>query len=81
MDSVNPMLNTNDVRALLSAISAMMADVDYVKDKLNYSTGEVKDAYALIHNDAVWKLQKKVGQLWFYVCGAPIVPFSQTLNN
>ena len=81
MDSVNPMLNTNDVRALMTTLAGMLSDVDYAKDKMNYSTGEVKEAYALIHNDAVWKLQKKVGQLWYYVCGSPIVPFTQTLNS
>ena len=81
MDTINATLNTNDVRSLLTALSAMLSDVDYVKSKMDYSTGEVKDAYALIHNDAVWKLQKKVGQLWYYVCGAPIVPFNQTLES
>jgi len=36
----------------------------------NSATGETKNAYALVHRDFLWKIQRKVGRLWFYICGS-----------
>jgi hypothetical protein len=74
-------MNTNDIRTLLAGISTIMMDVDATKSKWEYSTGEVKDAYHLIYRDNLWKLQKKIGQLWYYVCEQPIIPIAETIAS
>lgn len=65
----------------MAGISTIMTDVDFAKSKWDYSTGEVKYAYYLIYRDNLWKLQKKIGQLWFYVCEQPIVPIAETIAS
>lgn len=56
-------------------------DVDFTKSKWMYATGEVKDAYHLIYKDNLWKLQKKIGQLWYYVIEQPIVPVAEIIAS
>lgn len=70
-------MNTNEVRSIMVGITSIMNDVDFSKSKWELSTGEVKDAYYLIYKDNLWKMQKKIGQLWYYVLEQPIVPLSE----
>ncbi len=74
-------INTAHIRTLMVEVSGTVALCDDLASRVNYATGEVKDAYILIHKDALWKLQRKIGQLWYYVCGSPIVPIEETLNS
>ena len=53
-------------------------EVDSNKAKWATTTGEVKEAHGLIYRDSLWRLQRKIGQLWYYVCEQPIVPVAET---
>ena len=74
-------MNTDEIRALMANINILLTDVDMCKSKWQYTTGEVKDAYHLIYKDSLWRLQKKIGQLWFYVCEQQIVPMEETIAS
>ena len=37
-----------------------------IKRELNLT---LREAYCVIRNDALWKVQRKVGELHFYLCG------------
>ena len=70
-------MDTSEVRGIMNGISMIMYDVDFSKSKWEQTTGEVKEAYHLIYKDTLWKLQQKIGQLWFYVCEQPIMPITE----
>ncbi len=72
-------MDTNEIRAIMTGISAIMMEVDMNKSKWGTATGEVKEAYGLIYRDSLWRLQRKIGQLWYYVCEQPIVPVAETM--
>jgi hypothetical protein len=74
-------MNTDDIRKIIEGVEVIMRDVDFAKSKWDDSTGEVKYAYYLIYKDNLWKLQRKIGQLWYYVCEQPIVPVEQTIAS
>ncbi len=74
-------INTAHIRSLMTEVSGMMMSCDDLAFRVKTTTGEVKDAYTLIHKDSLWKLQRKIGQLWYYVCGNPIVPIEETLTT
>jgi len=71
-------METNEIRAIMTGISAIMMEVDSNKAKWVTTTGEVKEAHGLIYRDSLWRLQRKIGQLWYYVCEQPIVPVAET---
>jgi len=45
------------------------AKVEEIEELAKDTTGETKSAYAIVHKDFLWKIQRKIGQLWYYVCG------------
>lgn len=45
-------------------------DCEKTKRLINTSTGETQNAHRLILNDHLWRLQDKIGKLWFYVSGS-----------
>jgi len=70
-------LKPSEIHSLLLAVSAQLTQCEDTKSKMTMTTGEVKDAYKTILNDQFWKLQKAVGQLWYYLCGSEDVPIEQ----
>lgn len=74
-------VDTNEVRKLMNEVTTTMSKVDCLRSEVGYATGEVKDAYTLILNSHLWTLQKKIGQLWYYVCGTPLVPIEETISS
>lgn len=74
-------MDTNEIRAVMAGISAIMMDVDFSKSKWENTTGEVKEAYSTIYKDNLWKLQRKIGQLWYYVLEQPIIPIEELKSS
>ena len=70
-------IKSSEVHALLMAVSAQLCLCEDTKSRMSMTTGEVKDAYKTILHDQFWKLQKSVGQLWYYLCGSDAVPIEQ----
>ena len=51
--------------------------LEQLEKEMEGSTGETRGAYSLVYNDYLWKLQAKLGQLWYYVCGSDTMnPFT-----
>lgn len=69
-------LNRDDLKALMDDV-LLWADKCAEMEKLaKEAVGETRSAYAIVHRDYLWKIQRKIGQLWFYVCGsADMNPF------
>ncbi len=63
-------LDLNQVRALCGLFMDWAERCNEMEMLAKEATGEVRQAYALVHKDYLWKLQAKAGQLWFYVCGS-----------
>jgi hypothetical protein len=65
-----PRFSINELRALYDDILVWAAKVEEMDKLAEEATGETRSAYAIVHKDYLWKVQRKVGQLWYYVCGA-----------
>ena len=74
-------VDTQKVRELMCMVATETSRVDCLRSEWKNATGEVKDAYKVILNQHQWNLQRKIGQLWHYVCGHPIVPIEETLKT
>ena len=65
-----PTLNDVDMKALMSEVLDAVERATEIKAEWDKATGdEEKAAYGVVHRDFLWKIQQKIGQLWFYVCG------------
>ena len=74
-------MNTAEIHSLLGAVAGLLSQCEDTKSRMGMTTGEVKDAYKTILHDQFWKLQKCVGQLWYYLCGSDAVPIEQIKND
>jgi hypothetical protein len=67
-------MNTTEVRVIMSGITAITLDVDHSKARWEQASGQVKEAYKTVYQDNLWRLRKKIEQLWFYALEQPVVP-------
>lgn len=69
-------LQVDELKKLMDDVMEWAKKSEEMEKLHNESTGESKSAYAMVHRDFLWKTQRKIGQLWFYVCGsADLNPF------
>ena len=64
-----PRLSQDEMRVLMSDVMEWVGKVEEMEKLADTATGETRSAYALVYKDYLWKIQRKVGKLWFYVCG------------
>jgi hypothetical protein len=62
-----PRLNISELRALFDDVMLWAEKVEEVQSLADKETGEARSAYAIVHKDYLWKIQRKVGQLWYCV--------------
>jgi hypothetical protein len=62
-------LTPENVEKLMEDFMVWVLKCDEMKKLATEAVGEVKEAYALVHKDYLWKLQSRAGRLWYYVCG------------
>jgi hypothetical protein len=65
-----PRFNIEEMKALYDDIMIWSEKVMEMEKLAADATGETKAAYAIVHKDYLWKIQRKIGQLWYYVCGS-----------
>ena len=71
-------LNREKLDALIDEIKMWASKCEEMEAQMKSATGEVSQAYALVHRDYMWKIQNKIGRLWYYVCGcAEMSPFEE----
>jgi len=63
-------LDITKMKELMREVLIWATKCEELKVAHNSASGETKNAYALVHRDFLWKIQRKVGRLWFYVCGS-----------
>ena len=74
-----PRFRINELRALYDDVMMWAEKVEEVEKLSDDATGDTKSAYAIVHKDYLWKIQRKIGDLWCYVCGSDVVnPFEDT---
>lgn len=74
-----PRFSINELRQLYDEVMMWAAKVEEMEKLANDATGETRSAYAIVHKDYLWKIQRKIGQLWYYVCDSDdIEPFEDT---
>ena len=70
MPDVNYNIDFVLVREMAKAFAEESFDCEKTRGLVNTSVGETQNAHRLILNDHLWRLQDKVGKLWFYVSGS-----------
>ena len=65
-----PRFSINELRQLYDEVMLWAEKVEEMERLANEATGETRSAYAIVHKDYLWKIQRKIGQLWYYVCGS-----------
>jgi hypothetical protein len=69
--------SVKELRTLCDDLIDRATKMEDMERMANESVGETRNAYAIIHKDHLWKVQKKVGELWLYMCGCEgINPFA-----
>jgi hypothetical protein len=62
-------LTPEEVQRLATAFVHWTSRIRDLEAEMATTSGEIRAAYVLIRNDYLFKLQAKVGQLYYYVCG------------
>lgn len=65
-----PRFSIDQLRNLFNEVMDMAEKVEEMEKLASEATGETRSAYAIVHKDYLWKIQRKIGQLWYYVCGS-----------
>jgi hypothetical protein len=63
-------LDMDKMKELMREVLVWAKKCEELRVAYNSATGDTKNAYALVHRDFLWKIQRKVGRLWFYICGS-----------
>ena len=64
-----PRFSKEELKELCDEILMWAEKVEEIEVAAHETTGETKAAYAIVHKDFLWKIQRKVGSLWHYLCG------------
>jgi hypothetical protein len=76
-----PRFSINELSALFDDILEMAEKVEELDKLAETTTGDTRSAYAIVHKDYLWKIQRKIGQLWYYVCGSDDMnPFEEPIQ-
>ena len=62
-------LEKEKLEAFFAEILALVEKAKELKAEYDSAIGETKQAYSLVYNDFLWKIQRKCGTLHFFVCG------------
>lgn len=74
-------INRDEMKQLMALVMTWVEKCEEMEACWINCIGEAKDAYALVYKDYQWKLQRSIGQLWYYVCGTEdLNPFDVILN-
>ena len=65
-----PRFSIVQLRKLYDEVMEWAEKVEEMEQMANEAVGETRSAYAIVHKDYLWKIQRKIGELWFYVCGS-----------
>jgi hypothetical protein len=77
-----PRLSVNELRVLFNEVIALAEKVEELDTLAGEAVGDTKSAYAVVHKDYLWKIQRKIGQLWYYVCGSDVMnPFEDAKSD
>ena len=73
-----PRLSTDEIRLFNDEVVEWAKKVEELEKLANEATGENRSAYAIVHKDYLWKIQRKIAELWVYVSIADdINPFEE----
>jgi hypothetical protein len=73
-----PRLSTDEIRQFNEEVVEWAKKVEELEKLANETTGENRSAYAIVHKDYLWKIQRKIAELWVYVSIADdINPFEE----
>jgi hypothetical protein len=71
-------LSVNELRQLCNEVIFWAEKAEEMAANMGNTTSDSAAAYALVHNDYIWKVKQKIGRLWFCVCGSEdITSFSR----
>lgn len=77
-----PRFSINELRQLYDDVMVWAEKVEEMERLANEAVGETRGAYAIVHKDYLWKIQRKIGQLWYYVCGSDVMnPFTDVTQS
>ena len=77
-----PRFSTAELREIYTEVLEFSEKIEELEKMASESVGETRSAYAIVHKDFLWKLQRKIGQLWWNVCNADDMnPFEDSTTS
>ena len=70
-----------ELTTYFAEIIAIAEKIEGFEKEFESITGETREAYAIVYKDFLWKIQKKIGDLWNYSCGIETFNPFETANN
>jgi len=68
--NIMPELTLEDLTKAFDEVKQLVLQAKFAKGSLEAAESpEDKKAIELVYNDFLWKIQRRVGQLHFFVCG------------
>jgi hypothetical protein len=65
-----PRFDKDEIKRICEEMNVLMDEVEKLDAEIPKSSGEVKSAYLLVHKEYLWKIQRKMGEMWFILGNA-----------
>ena len=59
-----PRFNKDDIGKVDDEMVVLMVKVEELDSEIPKADGETKSAYMLVHKEYLWKIQRKIGEMW-----------------
>ena len=74
-----PRFDKAAIKAICDEMNAMMEEVERLDTAIPLATGTARNAYLMTHKDLLWKIQRKMGEMWFMLGNAkPLINSVET---
>jgi hypothetical protein len=74
-------ISRDEMKKMMGVVMTWVEKCEEMEGCWENCVGEAKEAYALVHKDYLWKLQRSIGQLWYFVCGSEdLNPFEEVVK-
>ena len=64
-----PRFSKEELKELCDEVLMWAEKVEEIEVESHETTGETRSAYAIVHKDFLWKMTRKVGEVFHYLCG------------
>lgn len=62
-------MKTEQLKGLLEEILVLSDKAEQIEKMAEEATGDTYIQYSAVHRDLRWKIQSRLGRVWYFVCG------------